>query len=52
MPLPGDGHVVLDGDGTPVTLSGIPNGAVCKITEADAGQNSTSYAPSSTGHRR
>ncbi len=48
VPLPGDGHVVLDGDGTPVVLSGIPNGAVCEITENDAGQTSTSFEPSST----
>ncbi|WP_395690462.1 DUF5979 domain-containing protein [Nocardioides sp.] len=48
VPLPDDGAVTLDRDGTPVTLAGIPTGAVCTVTEADAGQTEVSFAPSDT----
>lgn len=43
--LPNDGVVDLPADGTPVTLDGIPSGAVCTTTEADAGQTSTDISP-------
>ncbi|WP_300675977.1 DUF5979 domain-containing protein [Nocardioides sp.] len=45
--LPNGGLVTLNGDGTPVTLSAIPTGSVCTSSEADAGQTSVDFSPSS-----
>lgn len=46
VPLP-SGGVVTVATGSPATVTGIPIGSICAVTESDAGQVDTDYDPAS-----